>query len=544
MAYSSFVLVPLALSLSTALYLLYGLLVNYNAARKTGLPLIVLPVDCGNPLWLIIDRKIVQFVRRIPFGSGTFTRFNWRGWEIWDRYRAHQEIGDAILLVTPGKNYLQLCDADAVSDIFQRRADFLRPPEATASSFNEHVNQRVWVESILQTTSLIEYWSSKSSINSVATDTRTVSLHVMSGAVFGKSYPFRGAEDIPSTKEDSSSYGEALRIILDRCIPLVVLGRKNLSKSWLPNSFRELYQATLVFQEHMTEAYEVEKQAMMRNDKLENNLMTSLVRASLANIDEKGNTTASRQEGLTEEEVYGNVFVFNFAGHDATANSLAIGICLLATRPDIQDWIAEEINAVLAGVESKESSYEATFPHLPRCLAVVFETVRLYTAVAIAKSTGANPQPLKLGGHDVLIPKNTVIIPNYSALHTHPRYWGPNSLDFEPSRWITSDPPNSQQTSPSYPTEHFKEPATRNSPFVGWSGGARSCPGRKFAQVEFVGVLVGLFRDSRVKPVPVKGENDAMARGRLLEQIRRDTGMRLLLQMLHPERAVLVWSKR
>lgn len=194
----------------------------------------------------------------------------------------------------------------------------------------------------------------------------------MSGAVFGKSYPFRGAdEDSPSPKEDSSSYGEALRTILDRCIPLVVLGRKNLSKPWLPKSFRELYQATLVFQEHMTKAYESEKRAMMGKEKLENNLMTSLVRASQASVNQKGSIPGSRQEGLTEEEVYGNVFVFNFAGHDATANSLVIGICLLATRPDIQDWIAEEINAVLAGVESKESSYEATFPRLPRCLAVV-----------------------------------------------------------------------------------------------------------------------------------------------------------------------------
>lgn len=92
--------------------------------------------------------------------------------------------------------------------------------------------------------------------------------------------------------------------------------------------------------------------------------------------------------------------------------------------------------------------------------------------------------------------------------------------------------------------EHLKEPPTRNSPFVGWSGGARSCPGRKFAQVEFVGVLVGLFRDFRVKPVPLKGEDDDMARARLLEQIRMDTGMRLLLQMLHPEKAVLEWRRR
>lgn len=122
---------PLALSLVTVLYVLYGLLVNYNAARKTGLPIIVLPFDCGNPLWLIIDRKVMQWVRRLPFGSGTISRFNWRGWEIWDRYRAHQELGDAIFFVTPGKNYLQLCDAEAVSDIFQRRADFPRPLEST-----------------------------------------------------------------------------------------------------------------------------------------------------------------------------------------------------------------------------------------------------------------------------------------------------------------------------------------------------------------------------------------------------------------------------
>lgn len=120
----------------------------------------------------------------------------------------------------------------------------------------------------------------------------------------------------------------------------------------------------------MTRAYEDVKQAVLRNDKLENNLITSLVRASQTSVDREENTKG-HQDGLTEEEVYGNIFVFNFAGHDATANSLAIAICLLATRLDVQDWIVEEINAVLAGVDSKESTYEAAFPYLSRCLAVV-----------------------------------------------------------------------------------------------------------------------------------------------------------------------------
>jgi cytochrome P450 len=158
-----------------------------------------------------------------------------------------------------------------------------------------------------------------------------------------------------------------------------------------------------------------------------------------------------------------------------------------------------------------------------------------------------SPQPLKIGGETVMIPKNTVILPNYSALHTHPRYWGANSLEFEPSRWIISDPnPSADETTikAALLAEKFKELPKHKSPFVGWSGGASNCPGRKFSQVEFVGVLVGLFRDFRVKPVPRAGEDDAMARTRLLEQIRNDSGMKLLLQMLHPENAVLQWTKR
>ena len=194
----------------------------------------------------------------------------------------------------------------------------------------------------------------------------------MSGAAFGKSYAFRGSEETnKSTKEDLSSYGEALRVILDRCIPLVILGRKNLSKPWLPKSFRELYQATLVFQDHMTKAYEDEKEAMTRGGKQEHNLLTSLVRASQANTNSKEDGSVGfNQEGLTEEEIYGNIFVFNFAGHDATANSLALGISLLATRPDVQDWITEEINLVLADINAEESSYESVYPQLKRCLAV------------------------------------------------------------------------------------------------------------------------------------------------------------------------------
>lgn len=52
--------------------------------------------------------------------------------------------------------------------------------------------------------------------------------------------------------------------------------------------------------------------------------MTSLVRASLANEGQNDSTIEAHQGGLTEEEVYGNVFVFNYTGHDTTANSIPL----------------------------------------------------------------------------------------------------------------------------------------------------------------------------------------------------------------------------
>lgn len=171
--------------------------------------------------------------------------------------------------------------------------------------------------------------------------------------------------------------------------------------------------------------------------------------------------------------------------------------------------------------------------------------MRLYTPVAIVKSTGPQPRTLKIGEKTYILPANTMIIPSYSALHTHPRHWGNNSLDWEPSRWITSaSTSGSTKTEDILASESFFEFPRSLTPFIAWSSGARVCPGRKFSQVEFVGVLVGLFRRHRIRPVRLDGEDDAAARARLHTLIQRDAGMKLLLQLLHPERVVLTCEEQ
>ena len=129
---ASFQLLSLLLFLPTAwvLYSWYCLLINYLLARKIGVPLVVIPISHENPLWMIVDKKIfIPLLECLPFGSGNFTRYNWRGWEFADKNKSHLDMGDVFVVVTPGRNWLYLCNAEALIDVFQRRVDFPRPLE-------------------------------------------------------------------------------------------------------------------------------------------------------------------------------------------------------------------------------------------------------------------------------------------------------------------------------------------------------------------------------------------------------------------------------
>ncbi|KAG6353424.1 hypothetical protein INS49_005605 [Diaporthe citri] len=51
--------------------------------------------------------------------------------------------------------------------------------------------------------------------------------------------------------------------------------------------------------------------------------------------------------------------------------------------------------------------------------------------------------------------------------------------------------------------------------FFPWSLGARNCPGKKFAQVEFVAVMSYVLRLYRVEAIPLKGESPEDTRKRI-----------------------------
>lgn len=128
------------------------------------------------------------------------------------------------------------------------------------------------------------------------------------------------------------------------------------------------------------------------------------------------------------------------------------------------------------------------------------------------------------------------------ALHAHPRYWGEDALVWRPSRWIEH---SSDSASGDIGTRlsHERLLVPPKGAYFAWSEGARGCPGKKFAQVEFVATMATLFRSHRVQPVPRRGETLDQARTRVLNVVK-DTRMQLLLQMRDPNSVAVTWSRK
>ena len=125
----------------------------------------------------------------------------------------------------------------------------------------------------------------------------------------------------------------------------------------------------------MTEVYEEGKAAIAEGRSQGTSLMTSLIRAT---TQPPPNASKSRSQNidmehhwLTESEIYGNMFVFNFAGHDTTAHTLAFAVVLLASNAPVQDWLHQELQYFLGARSLEDYEYGQLFPKLKRCLAVL-----------------------------------------------------------------------------------------------------------------------------------------------------------------------------
>ncbi|KAF7887020.1 uncharacterized protein EAF02_003667 [Botrytis sinoallii] len=525
-------------------YLLWSMIameINHRRASKMGIPLIRLPVDPMNMIWLILEPSLWRLLDQLPIIFGNFSHYSRRGWHFHDKATSHLKYGPIFGLVTPCDIYVYVADPNAIHEIFTRRGDFLRPSKmytllevygpcistanwtnwprhrkVLATPFNENIMKFVWQESLKQAKEMLETWNQRSESREISTakDTRTLSLNVLAATGFRKSYQFRSSAQ--AATDEAVSYRDALQTVLDNVILIMFIPFRYLCLPFMPKSWRLVGKAATDFKVYMENMLDEESTLLKEGKVGSGTLMTSFVRA--LGVHQKEEMVPSRQtaqsasKGLTVEEIFGNIFVINFAGHDTTANTLAFSMILLAAYPEVQDWVAEELQEVIKDTADESLEYEKVFEKLNRCRAVLLETLRQFPPI--------------------------MALPNILGIQMHPKYWEDPSL-CNPSRWIESTPDPTSHTG-TLNTEKVITPAT--STFFPWSDGPQNCPGQKFSQVEFVAVLAILLRHHRVSVVQNDNETPEKAQERALF-VTQDCDMELLLRMRDADQVNLIWKK-
>lgn len=261
--------------------------------------------------------------------------------------------------------------------------DWQRHRKITGAAFNEQTYETVWSESLRQADGMLQWWISQGSspISTTAKDTRALSLNVLAHVGFRKTYRFDGNVENANTQE-AVSFRETLCFVLDNALLTMVVPAKFLRLPFLPFKWRQVGGAIDELRQHMTSLYNEEKLFSAQDSRDPANLMSSMVLASEqayqeASAERKKSHTgnlAPKRVGLTRDEIFGNIFVHYFAGHDTTASVFAYTMYLLAGHPDVQDWIAEELHYVLPSNDNSQWRYGDLFPRLKRCLAVLVNT--------------------------------------------------------------------------------------------------------------------------------------------------------------------------
>ena len=382
-----------------------SLYVNYRAARKIGLPIIVSPVSVMNLPWILSYRllpfDLPKLLSRLPFGLGKWALYTYTGWQYDDAGAIHAELGPAFVLCTPSVNEVAVADPAAAHVIMSRRKEFPKPAKIyklfdvfgrnletvegsvwqrhrrlTAPSLNERVSETVWSESLRQASQMLQVWvdCGDGGTRNVASDAATLALHVWTKAGFGVQHPFRDFQQ-RLEPQHKMSYRDAMQVVLRKFIFLIALPTGLLASPIMPRALRQVGNAAKEFRLYMREMVEREKVSHAKSETEGSNLLSALVRASEDAA--KSKETGTVNKGLEDDELYGNIFIFSMAGHETTANAIANALVYLAAYPQWQGWVAEEIRNVVHDSAPKNWRYEDTFSRLHRCLAVMVSRIYL-----------------------------------------------------------------------------------------------------------------------------------------------------------------------
>ncbi|TFK50064.1 cytochrome P450 [Heliocybe sulcata] len=208
----------------------------------------------------------------------------------------------------------------------------------------------------------------------------------------------------------------------------------------------------------------------------------------------KANASTNPKAQLSEEELYAEMRIILFAGHETTSNTLTWTLWELAKHPEVQTRLRTEIKEAQVKAQAKGQTELALhdIEGIEYLQAVLKEGLRFHPAVPrfqrVARDDEVIPlsKPIRATSgatlSELMVPGGTKIVVTIAAYNRYRELWGPDANVFNPDRWMSSHERNK---------EHTSIGVVGNT--LTFSSGTRSCIGWRFAMTEMQCFLVDLI---------------------------------------------------
>ena len=421
--------------------------------------------------------------------------------------------------------------------------------KATASSFNEKNAALVFREVIRQADGMINTWvdeqgNRSAPLTTVSSDIVRFAINIISYVGFGIRPMWPGQSVPPGTTANEAKYAsldaapgyslcfvDTLEYLMDRILALLLIPHWLLRSSpW--ERHRVAATAHKEYAQYLDE---------MMNEKIQEvkvsgsrasegmDFMGELVRGTYGQ-----DRDSSKAPALGRDDILGNAFIMFVAGYETSANAIIFTLINLATNPEAQRMIQSDIDKLVGDTDPSTWDYESLIRLMATSAigACMNETLRLAPPVpAIPKMVLPDfDQSILLNGQERILPKGSLVMIHVLKAQEDPRSWpyqeskvtpGSDDLrDYKPDRWFEMVPgPRGEEKSrddsrratqldseqqggydsddgcpdrETDPDARFFRP--RRCAFMPFSHGARSCVGRRVAQVQIMTFLMILFQ--------------------------------------------------
>uniref|UniRef100_A0A2K6B367 Cytochrome P450 family 3 subfamily A member 43 n=1 Tax=Macaca nemestrina TaxID=9545 RepID=A0A2K6B367_MACNE len=204
-------------------------------------------------------------------------------------------------------------------------------------------------------------------------------------------------------------------------------------------------------------------------------------------IDSQNSKETKSHKALSDLELVAQSIIIIFAAYDTTSTTLPFIMYELATHPDVQQKLQEEIDAVLPN--KAPVTYDALV-QMEYLDIVVNETLRLFPVVS--RVTRVCKKDIEING--VFIPKGLAVMVPIYALHHDPKYWR------EPEKFC--------------PERFSKKNKDSIDPYryIPFGAGPRNCIGMRFALTNIKLAVIKALQNFSFEPceetqIPLKLNN-------------------------------------